>query len=78
MARDGVDHAARRVRTPRPSARRGRARAEHLLATDPGGNFVAIGDDGAIVLSMALVREDVWVLSLAVLPRSRAARSAAC
>jgi GNAT superfamily N-acetyltransferase len=51
-------------------ARRGRARAEHLLETDPGGNFVAIGDDGAIVgLSMALVREDVWVLSqLAVLP----------
>jgi len=56
-------------------ARRGRQRAEHLLATDPGGNFVAVdGDgDGAIVgLSMALVREDVWVLSqLAVLPEAQ-------
>jgi len=51
-------------------ARRGRQRAEHLLATDPGGNFVAVDDAGAIVgLSMALIREGVWVLSqLAVLP----------
>jgi GNAT superfamily N-acetyltransferase len=54
-------------------ARRGRQRAEHLLATDPGGNFVAIDDDGAIVgLSMALVRDGVWVLSqLAVLPEAQ-------
>jgi len=55
---------------PETRARRGRVRAEHLLATDPGGNFVAVDGDGAIVgLSMALVREGVWVLSqLAVLP----------
>src|SRR5262249_36930350 len=51
-------------------ARRGRQRAEHLLATDRGGNFVAVDGAGAIVgLSMALIREGVWVLSqLAVLP----------
>jgi GNAT superfamily N-acetyltransferase len=51
-------------------ARRGRQRAEHVLATDPGGNFVAVDDSGAIVgVSIAVVREGVWVLSqLAVLP----------
>jgi GNAT superfamily N-acetyltransferase len=44
--------------------RRGIARIRHLLERDPAGAWVA--DDGGAVrgVSMALVREDVWGLSL--------------
>ena len=51
-------------RTP-DSVARTRERIAHLLATDPGGSWVAEDDDGAVVgLSQAAVREDLWVLSL--------------
>jgi GNAT superfamily N-acetyltransferase len=40
-------------------------RLRHLLATDPGGCWVAEGDDGALAgVAIALVREGVWGLSL--------------
>ncbi len=41
-------------------------RIAHLLSTDPDGSWVAIDqDDGQVIgLSQALVREDLWVLSL--------------
>jgi GNAT superfamily N-acetyltransferase len=46
-------------------AQRGRSRIAHLLGTDPGGAWVAVGDDGRVVgLSLALVREGLWGLSL--------------
>ncbi len=39
-------------------------RTRHLLATDPGGSWVAVGDDGSVVgMSQALVREGYWTLS---------------
>lgn len=41
-----------------------RRRLAHLLRTDPGGSWVA-DEDGAVVgLAQALVRQDLWVLSL--------------
>src|SRR4051812_40631353 len=44
--------------------RRGQVRIAHLQRTDPGGAWVA-DDDGEIVgVSLALVREGVWGLSL--------------
>jgi GNAT superfamily N-acetyltransferase len=52
---------------------RGRLRVAHLLATDPQGAWVA--EDGGEVLgcALALVREDVWGLSLlAVRPERQA------
>ncbi|MEA2303907.1 MAG: hypothetical protein QOH43_1187 [Solirubrobacteraceae bacterium] len=46
-------------------APRGRARMAHLLATDPGGAWVAEAADGEIVgVALALIREGVWGLSL--------------
>jgi GNAT superfamily N-acetyltransferase len=45
-------------------ARRGRARIAHLLATDPGGAWVAVRGDEPVGVALALVREDVWGLSL--------------
>jgi GNAT superfamily N-acetyltransferase len=52
-------------------AERGESRVAHLLATDPGGAWVAEGDDGRVVgTALALAREGVWGLSLfAVDPR---------
>jgi GNAT superfamily N-acetyltransferase len=42
-------------------------RVGHLLATDPGGAWVAEGEDGALCgVALALVREGVWGLSLLV------------
>jgi GNAT superfamily N-acetyltransferase len=48
------------------SAQRMRMRIAHLLSSDPEGSWVAIDNDTADVvgLSQALVREDLWVLSL--------------
>jgi GNAT superfamily N-acetyltransferase len=48
------------------SVQRTEARIAHLLGTDPAGSWVAIdGSDGHVVgVSQALVRQDVWVLSL--------------
>jgi GNAT superfamily N-acetyltransferase len=43
---------------------RGRARIAHLLATDPGGVFVAEDDSGIVGVALALRRDDVWGLSL--------------
>jgi GNAT superfamily N-acetyltransferase len=40
-----------------------RARVEHLLATDPGGAWVAL-DGGVVGVGMALRREALWGLSL--------------
>jgi GNAT superfamily N-acetyltransferase len=40
-------------------------RIAHVLATDPGGSWVAESDDGTVVgLTQAFVRDDLWVLSL--------------
>jgi GNAT superfamily N-acetyltransferase len=48
------------------SAQRLERRIHHLLSTDAAGSWVAVDeDDGQVVgLSQALVREDLWVLSL--------------
>jgi len=48
-------------------------RLAHLLVTDPHGSWVAENDDGQVVgLSQALIREDVFVLSLlGVTPRGQ-------
>jgi GNAT superfamily N-acetyltransferase len=44
---------------------RTQARIAHVLATDPGGSWVAESDDGSVVgLTQAFVRDDLWVLSL--------------
>jgi GNAT superfamily N-acetyltransferase len=43
---------------------RGRARVAHLLSTDPGGAWVAELGDEVVGLALALVREEVWGLSL--------------
>jgi GNAT superfamily N-acetyltransferase len=55
------------------NAARTRARLAHILATDPGGSWVAEDDDGRVVgLTQAFVREDLFVLSLlGVSPRSQ-------
>ncbi|TML65584.1 MAG: GNAT family N-acetyltransferase [Actinobacteria bacterium] len=41
-----------------------RSRVRHLLATDPDGSFVATRDGDVVGVAQALVRDDVWVLSL--------------
>jgi GNAT superfamily N-acetyltransferase len=50
--------------------RRGRARVAYLQSCDPGGAWVAVDDEDAVVgCALALVREGVWGLSLlGVLP----------
>ena len=45
-------------------ASRGRFRIAHLLATDPEGAWVAEHDGEVVGVALALVREDVWGLSL--------------
>ena len=49
---------------------RGRLRVAHLLATDPGGAWVATDAEGTIVgTALAVIRDDLWGLSmLAVAP----------
>jgi GNAT superfamily N-acetyltransferase len=44
----------------------GRVRVHHLLATDPGGAWVAERGGRVVGCSLALVREGVWGLSLLV------------
>ena len=46
------------------TARRGRARIEHLQRTDPGGAWVADRDGQVVGVALALVRESIWGLSL--------------
>src|SRR4051812_34735268 len=41
-------------------------RVRHLLRTDPEGAWVAERDGEVVATAMALVREDVWGLSLLV------------
>jgi ribosomal protein S18 acetylase RimI-like enzyme len=48
---------------PRPAPLWGEVRARHLLATDPGGAWVAERDGAVIGCAMALMREAVWGLS---------------
>lgn len=43
---------------------RGRSRVAHLQRTDPGGAWVAEGGGEIVGCALALVREDVWGLSL--------------
>ena len=43
---------------------RGRFRIAHLLRTDPGGAWVAEADGRIVGVSLALVRDGVWGLSL--------------
>ena len=47
-----------------PAFERFRLRSEHLLAADPGATWVAERDGEIAGVSMALVREGVWGLSL--------------
>jgi GNAT superfamily N-acetyltransferase len=58
-------HLSVEPRTPE-SVQRTEARIAHLLGIDPAGSWVAIDgtDEEVVGLSQALVREDVWVLSL--------------
>jgi GNAT superfamily N-acetyltransferase len=63
-----ADLEARQGRPPAPPSDRARAAVRHrrLLATDPGGAWVA-EDGGAVAgAALALVREGVWGLSLLV------------
>jgi GNAT superfamily N-acetyltransferase len=61
---------------PRPGetlearARRGQSRIAHLLATDPGGAWVAEADGRVVGAALALVREALWGLSLFVVEPS--------
>lgn len=50
---------------------RQRHRIEHLLATDPDGAFVAEHDGRPVGVSMGLIREDVWGLSLLAVAEER-------
>lgn len=44
---------------------RGEARIAHILATDPGGSWVARQADGKVVgAALAICREDLWGLSM--------------
>ncbi|MBI5105251.1 MAG: GNAT family N-acetyltransferase [Solirubrobacterales bacterium] len=45
-------------------ARRGRLRVEHCRTTDPGGAWVAEQDGRIVGVALAIIREDVWGLSL--------------
>jgi GNAT superfamily N-acetyltransferase len=39
-------------------------RIRHCLVSDPAGSFVAIADDRVVGFAQALVRDELWVLSL--------------
>lgn len=53
-------------RSPETVAR-GIPRMVHLCETDPGGAWVAVGDDGAVAgAALALLREGIWGLSLLI------------
>jgi GNAT superfamily N-acetyltransferase len=55
--------------------RRGNRRVAHLRGTDPGGAWVAQDDGGEIVgVSLALVREGIWGLSLFAVAADRRGR----
>ncbi len=50
---------------PRPRVTGGELRMRRLLATDPGGCWVADADDGELAgAALAIVREGVWGLSI--------------
>ena len=54
---------------PEPTAedhRRSQGRLGHTVRQDPGGCWVAEGEEGVIGVGMAILREDVWGLSLLV------------
>lgn len=57
---------------PLASLRRGRLR--HLLATDPGGAWVAEADGAIVGVALALIREGVWGLSLLAVDPDRQGR----
>src|SRR3954447_13131196 len=47
------------------SIRRSQGRLRHLLGTDPGRSWIAAEDDGSVAgMAQALVRDQLWVLSL--------------
>ncbi|MDQ6649955.1 MAG: GNAT family N-acetyltransferase [Actinomycetota bacterium] len=58
-----------------PPARvaRGEARLRHLLATDPGGCWVAADGDVIVGVALALRRADFWFLSLLAVASDRQA-----
>jgi GNAT superfamily N-acetyltransferase len=52
---------------PRPKPHNAHVRVRRLFDSDPGGCWVADGDDGALAgVALALMREGVWGLSLLV------------
>lgn len=55
---------------------RQRHRVTHLLATDPGGAWVAERADALVGVAMALVREGVWGLSLLAVAEEHRGRGA--
>jgi predicted N-acetyltransferase YhbS len=60
---DDVHVAAFRHEGPRPAFFR--RRLEHILATDPGGAFVAVGESGTVDgVAMATRRDGLWGLAL--------------
>jgi GNAT superfamily N-acetyltransferase len=52
--------------TPPPPFEQAAVRLRHLLATDPGGAWVAERDGTIVGCALALVRERIWGLSLLV------------
>jgi GNAT superfamily N-acetyltransferase len=52
--------------TPPPAFAQAAVRLNHLLATDPGGAWVAERDGGVAGCALALLREGVWGLSLLI------------
>ena len=60
------------ARRGRPARRLGAPRIRRLIATDPGGAWVAETPDGALAgAALALVREGLWGLSLLVVDPGR-------
>jgi predicted N-acetyltransferase YhbS len=50
------------------------ARVRHLIATDPGGSWVAERDDALLGVAVSFVREKLWLLaSYAVVPEAQGA-----
>ncbi|QYJ05536.1 GNAT family N-acetyltransferase [Nocardioides panacisoli] len=64
-----VDRADLRPGDPTPELRSEvraatwRQRAEHLLATDPGGCWVCEDDQGVLAAAVSFVRETTWILA---------------
>jgi GNAT superfamily N-acetyltransferase len=62
---EDLDRRLHRQSGPHPEPAAAYARLRRLLVTDPGGCWVADGEDGALAgVALALVRDGLWGLSL--------------